>query len=66
METYVVEIQTKDGQTHSQVIDLNLEQIRWIKEGLELGITVPLYITTKEKKRFGDSIIGDILSIKKQ
>lgn len=67
METYIVEIQTKDGkETCKKTIELNPEQVKWIKEGLELGINVPLYATTYAKKKYGDTIIGEVLSIVKK
>lgn len=46
-------------------IELSPEQVKWVEEGLKLGIDVPLYATTFAKKKYGDCVIGNIIKLTK-
>lgn len=45
-------------------LELSQEQLKWIEDGLRLQVKVPLYSTTCAKSKYGDCIIGNILTIK--
>lgn len=46
-------------------LELSPEQVRWVEEGLKLGMDVPLYATTFAKSKYGDCKIGSIIKITK-
>lgn len=46
-------------------MELSPEQVRWIEEGLRLGVDVPLYTTTCQKIKYGDALIGIITKLTK-
>lgn len=52
----------KDG---SKVdMELSAEQVGFITSNMILGKTTPLFATTKAKMKYGDCVIGEIISIK--
>lgn len=46
-----------------RIVELSPEQEVWIREELKAGRTVPLYLTTMAKKKYGDCLIGEIIGI---
>lgn len=53
--------------THEEIeMDLEAEQVGYITSKMILGKTTPLYSTTKAKKKYGDCLIGNIISIKQK
>ena len=45
--------------------EMSPEQVKWVEEGIKLGLPVPLFSTTYAKNKYGDCEMGRIINITK-